>query len=171
MALQGRIQEQTNEAKNALEAFIYATRGKLADAWHEYATDAERSSLSERLEKLEVRDACCMPEVLFGLGAHHRAVVEVVVCSLWSVCLAEARQRLLQVTLLGFALRPLLSKPLICGGPWQQHAARPPQSMQCTLMPHIDAHPQPWPCQSLHQALGMRSLSVAARGFTGLALR
>ncbi|KAK9813890.1 hypothetical protein WJX73_003481 [Symbiochloris irregularis] len=53
MALQGRIQEATNEAKNALEAYIYATRSKLAETWAEYATDAERSSLSERLEKME----------------------------------------------------------------------------------------------------------------------
>lgn len=54
MALQGRVQEQTNEAKNALEAFIYATRSKLADPWADYATDAERAGLSERLEKMEV---------------------------------------------------------------------------------------------------------------------
>ena len=55
MALQGRIQEQTNEAKNALEAYIYSTRSKLADPWADFATDSERSSLGERLTTMEVR--------------------------------------------------------------------------------------------------------------------
>ena len=58
MALQGRIQEQTNEAMNALEAIIYSTRSKLADPWSSYVTEADRSALSQRLEKMEVR-ACC----------------------------------------------------------------------------------------------------------------
>ena len=72
MALQGRMQEQTNEAKNALEAFIYSTRSKLADPWNDFATDSERSGLSERLEKMEVRTSasagtphCC----LYGCAA------------------------------------------------------------------------------------------------------
>lgn len=55
MALQDRVQEETNERKNALEAYIYSLRNKLADSLADYVTDAERADLSGRLEKAEVR--------------------------------------------------------------------------------------------------------------------
>ncbi len=54
MALQDKIQEETNEVKNSLEAYIYSLRGKLADAYAEYSTEQERSTASAQLEKMEV---------------------------------------------------------------------------------------------------------------------
>ena len=54
MALQDRIQEETNEVKNALEAYVYSLRGKLADAYADYSTEQERSTASQQLEKMEV---------------------------------------------------------------------------------------------------------------------
>lgn len=54
MALQDRVQEETNEVKNALEAYVYSLRGKLADAYADYSTEQERSNASQRLEKMEV---------------------------------------------------------------------------------------------------------------------
>lgn len=66
MALQGRIQEQTNETKNALEAFIYATRSKLSDPWYSYATEAERTNLSQKLEKMEVHLLCSHMHAVAG---------------------------------------------------------------------------------------------------------
>ena len=59
MALQDRVQEETNEKKNALEAYIYSLRGKLAEQLAPFASEAERTSLGELLDNLEVR-------VLFG---------------------------------------------------------------------------------------------------------
>ena len=55
MALQDRVQEETNEVKNALEAYVYQLRGKLADAYAEYSTEQERANASHQLEKMEVR--------------------------------------------------------------------------------------------------------------------
>jgi len=55
MALQDRVQEETNEKKNALEAYIYSLRGKLAEQLAPFASESERSSLSELLDNLEAR--------------------------------------------------------------------------------------------------------------------
>ena len=55
MALQDRVQEETNEKKNALEAYIYSLRGKLAEQLAPFASEAERTSLGELLDNLEVR--------------------------------------------------------------------------------------------------------------------
>lgn len=54
MALQDRVQEQTNEAKNALEAYVYGLRNKLYDQLSEYVTDDFKESTSKRLEQMEV---------------------------------------------------------------------------------------------------------------------
>ena len=55
MALQDRVQEQTNEAKNALEAYVYGLRNKLYDALSDYVTDDFKESTSKKLEQMEVR--------------------------------------------------------------------------------------------------------------------
>ena len=55
MALQDRVQEETNEKKNALEAYIYSLRGKLAEHLAPFASEAERTSLGKLLDNLEVR--------------------------------------------------------------------------------------------------------------------
>lgn len=54
MALQDRVQEQTNEAKNALEAYVYGLRNKLYDQLSEFVTDDFKESTSKRLEQMEV---------------------------------------------------------------------------------------------------------------------
>lgn len=55
MALQDKVQEQTNEAKNALEAYVYGLRNKLYDQLSEYVTDDFKESTSKKLEQMEVR--------------------------------------------------------------------------------------------------------------------
>ena len=54
MALQDRVQEQTNEAKNALEAYVYSLRNKMYDALSEFVTDDWKESTSKQLEQMEV---------------------------------------------------------------------------------------------------------------------
>ena len=55
MALQDRVQEETSERKNALEAYIYSLRNKLSDVLTPYVTEEDRAALLDRLEKAEVR--------------------------------------------------------------------------------------------------------------------
>ena len=55
MELQKRRQEETNEKKNAVEAFVYSLRGKLADSLAPFATEAEASRINEVLQATEVR--------------------------------------------------------------------------------------------------------------------
>lgn len=61
MALQDRVQEQTNEAKNALEAYVYALRNKLYDQLSEFVTDDFKESTSKRLEQMEVPFSTHLP--------------------------------------------------------------------------------------------------------------
>ncbi len=62
MELQKRRQEETNERKNAVEAFVYSLRGKLADALAPFATQAEAARIGEALQATEVRAAGrCLP--------------------------------------------------------------------------------------------------------------
>lgn len=53
MALQDRVQEQTNEAKNALEAYVYSLRNKMHDALADFVTDDWKESTSKQLEQME----------------------------------------------------------------------------------------------------------------------
>lgn len=55
MELQKRRQEETNERKNAVEAFVYSLRGKLADTLAPFATEAEAARIGEVLQATEVR--------------------------------------------------------------------------------------------------------------------
>jgi hypothetical protein len=57
MALQDKVQEETSERKNKLEAYIYSLRNKLSESLVEYVTDAEREDVSQRLEAAEVSPA------------------------------------------------------------------------------------------------------------------
>lgn len=54
MALQDKIQEETSERKNALEAYIYSLRNKLCDRLAEYVTSEEKADLNQKLEAAEV---------------------------------------------------------------------------------------------------------------------
>ena len=54
MALQDKVQEATNEAKNALEAYVYALRNKMYGQLSEYVTDDFKDSTSRKLEQMEV---------------------------------------------------------------------------------------------------------------------
>lgn len=58
MALQDRVQEQTNEAKNALEAYVYSLRNKMYDSLAEFVSDDWKESTSKQLEQMEVRHLC-----------------------------------------------------------------------------------------------------------------
>ncbi|KAK9827583.1 hypothetical protein WJX81_000587 [Elliptochloris bilobata] len=52
-ALQDRRQEETNEKKNALEAYVYSLRDKLAVQLRPFATESEVASLTELLDHME----------------------------------------------------------------------------------------------------------------------
>ena len=52
--LQARIQGETNDAKNALEAYIYGLRNRLADSLAAYVREEAKAALLEKLEALEV---------------------------------------------------------------------------------------------------------------------
>ena len=54
MELQKRRQEETNERKNAVEAYVYSLRGKLADSLAPFATEAEATRVNEKLNATEV---------------------------------------------------------------------------------------------------------------------
>ena len=60
MALQDKIQEETSERKNALEAYIYSLRNKLCDRLAAYVTSEESSDLSQKLEAAEVHHICLL---------------------------------------------------------------------------------------------------------------
>lgn len=51
---QARIQAETNDAKNALEAYIYSLRNRLHDSLAPYMREESRAALLEQLEQLEV---------------------------------------------------------------------------------------------------------------------
>lgn len=53
LALQARIQAETNDAKNALEAYIYGLRNRLYDALSPYVREEAKAKLLEQLEALE----------------------------------------------------------------------------------------------------------------------
>lgn len=48
-----RVMEETKERKNAVEAYVYETRNKLADQLSSYATDAEKEQLGKILQETE----------------------------------------------------------------------------------------------------------------------
>lgn len=61
MALSDKQQQQTSEAKNAVEAYVYSLRGKLSDSLAEYATEGDKASISKKLTETEVSSrAWCM---------------------------------------------------------------------------------------------------------------
>ncbi|KAI3438271.1 hypothetical protein D9Q98_000706 [Chlorella vulgaris] len=53
LALQARIQGETNDAKNALEAYIYGLRNRLSDALAPHIREEAKAALLEKLEALE----------------------------------------------------------------------------------------------------------------------
>ena len=54
LASQMRLQEATNDRKNALEAYVYALRGKLSGPLEPYVTPADRDSIMAKLTETEV---------------------------------------------------------------------------------------------------------------------
>lgn len=54
MAWQDKKQRLTNEAKNALEAYIYDFRNKLADQLAAFVTEDHKGNLTVKLEQTEV---------------------------------------------------------------------------------------------------------------------
>ena len=54
MALQDKVQSETADMKNKLEAYIYSLRNKLYDRLSDYVTESEKSDISQKLEAAEV---------------------------------------------------------------------------------------------------------------------
>ena len=54
MALQDKVQSETADMKNKLEAYIYSLRNKLYDRLSDYVTETEKSDISQKLEAAEV---------------------------------------------------------------------------------------------------------------------
>ena len=54
MALQDKVQEETAERKNALEAYIYSLRNKLCDRLADYVTTTDKENINQKLEAAEV---------------------------------------------------------------------------------------------------------------------
>ena len=89
LASQMRLQEATNDRKNALEAYVYGLRGKLGGPLEQYVTPADRDSILAQLEKTEVGPfqlpsscpiltklrwvsaSCHLPDPLFAPGTPH----------------------------------------------------------------------------------------------------
>jgi heat shock protein 4 len=53
MQLQDKVIEETKEKKNAVEAYVYSMRNKLYDRLEPYVTEAEKSTLSSKLQQTE----------------------------------------------------------------------------------------------------------------------
>lgn len=53
MSLQDRIQEETADRKNALEAYVYSMRNKVGGAYADFVGEAERAEFSRRLDDME----------------------------------------------------------------------------------------------------------------------
>ena len=54
LELQKKRQDETNERKNAVEAYVYMLRNQLSDALSQYVTEQEQSSISSKLTDTEV---------------------------------------------------------------------------------------------------------------------
>lgn len=54
MELQAKLQEETSERKNALEAYIYSLRSKLSAEYEPYITESDKEALHNRLMQMEV---------------------------------------------------------------------------------------------------------------------
>jgi hypothetical protein len=54
IALQKKRQDETNERKNAVEAYVYTLRNHLSDKLAQFVTESEQASISEKLNETEV---------------------------------------------------------------------------------------------------------------------
>lgn len=52
--LQKKRQDETNERKNAVEAYVYMLRSQLSDALASYVSESEQASISSKLTDTEV---------------------------------------------------------------------------------------------------------------------
>ena len=57
--LQKKRQDETNERKNAVEAYVYMLRNQLSDALSGFVTEQEQSSISGKLTDTEVTSGLC----------------------------------------------------------------------------------------------------------------
>ena len=57
--LQKKRQDETNERKNAVEAYVYMLRNQLSDALSGFVTEQEQSSISSKLTDTEVTTGLC----------------------------------------------------------------------------------------------------------------
>ena len=54
MIMEDKLVADTEEKKNELETYIYEMRNKIDDQYAEFASDAEKTKLKEKLEASEV---------------------------------------------------------------------------------------------------------------------
>jgi heat shock protein 4 len=54
MIMEDKLVADTEEKKNELETYIYEMRNKIDDQYSEFASDAEKAKLKEKLEASEV---------------------------------------------------------------------------------------------------------------------
>lgn len=57
MIMEDKLVADTEEKKNELETYIYEMRNKIDDQYADFASDAEKAKLKEKLEASEV---CCI---------------------------------------------------------------------------------------------------------------
>lgn len=55
LELQKKRQDEANERKNAVEAYVYSLRNHLSDKLAQFVTESEQASVSEKLNQTEVR--------------------------------------------------------------------------------------------------------------------
>ncbi|XP_028756072.1 heat shock 70 kDa protein 15-like [Neltuma alba] len=53
LALQDRVMEETKDRKNAVEAYVYDMRNKLADKYQDFVTASEREEFNAKLQEVE----------------------------------------------------------------------------------------------------------------------
>lgn len=65
LELQKKRQDEANERKNAVEAYVYMLRNHLSDKLAQFVTESEQTSVSEKLNQTEV----CHPQFALLHGA------------------------------------------------------------------------------------------------------
>lgn len=68
--LQKKRQDETNERKNAVEAYVYGLRNQLSDQLAPFVTEQEQSTVSDKLNQTEVRTAPCQYVAMWSQALH-----------------------------------------------------------------------------------------------------
>ena len=71
--LQKKRQDETNERKNAVEAYVYGLRNQLSDQLATFVTEQEQATVSDKLNQTEV----CTVQVDLGIPLRYSLSVPV----------------------------------------------------------------------------------------------